>query len=448
MNSHECKSLLFSLSEKAGIEEYEVYLMEVKNIAADALKDDIRSFQSDVLGGLCYRCIVDGKMGYASTEDLTEEAVSALVEKAVNNAKCIESDDKAFIFAGSDHYETPAPAPYAPPSAKELKETVLNYQKTVYEQSPLVADGTGCAAGAGEITIHLYNSKGLSLSTHGGYVESVIEAVVEKDGEKQQSYEMVTGPFGSFDLKEKARSAVENALARIGAKPVKTGKYDIVFSGRQMNSIVSTFISAFSAEQVQNGLSLLKGKVGEKVASDLVTYMDDPFYPGAPMQTAFDAEGVATKTKAVIENGVLKTFLYNLTTADKDNVESTGNGTKGSYQSSVGIAPYHFYLKPGEYSEDALFQTVQNGIYVTEMKGFHAGANPITGDFSIESAGFLIKDGKLADPICSFTVATNFFDFLKQIAGVGDTLKWSGYAGFTRFGSPAVWVKDLSVGGE
>ena len=112
------------------------------------------------------------------------------------------------------------------------------------------------------------------------------------------------------------------------------------------------------------------------------------------------------------------------------------------------ISPYNFYIAPGEYTEEALFQKLRDGIYVTGMKGFHAGADPVTGDFSIESEGFLVKDGKAASPIRSFTVAVNFFDFLKQADGVSDTIYWDSPPGFTRLGSPMVLVKDLSVAGE
>jgi len=228
----------------------------------------------------------------------------------------------------------------------------------------------------------------------------------------------------------------------------ETGKYDIIFSGKQMINILSTFLPVFSASQAQKGLSLLKGKEGEVIASAALTLMDDPFYEDSPVKTAFDGEGVATFQKAVIENGKLNTLLYNLAAAEKDGKESTGNGYKGSYASAVGIAPYNFYVVPGEYSEDALFSKLGDGIYVTEMKGFHAGADPVTGDFSIESAGFLVKDGKKAEAIRSFTVAVNFFDFLKQIDSISDTVAWSAPSGFTRFGSPMVLVKDLSVAGK
>ena len=176
-----------------------------------------------------------------------------------------------------------------------------------------------------------------------------------------------------------------------------------------------------------------------------MTIVDDPFYPGNTMQINFDGEGVPTRTKNVVENGVLKTFLYNLTSAMKDKVESTGNAARSG--SSIGTKPYVFYMKPGKTSREELFAKVGNGIYVTEMKGFHAGANAATGDFSIESAGFLIEDGKKTKPVKSFTVAGNFFELLKSIDTIGSEIDLS-RPGYTNIAAPDLLIRDMPVAGD
>ena len=157
---------------------------------------------------------------------------------------------------------------------------------------------------------------------------------------------------------------------------------------------------------------------------------------------------MATYRKNIIENGVLKTLLYDLTTSRKANKASTGNGQKHGYSSSVSIAPYSFSINPGDRSLDELMAMAGEGILVTECKGFHAGANPVTGDFSIESAGFRIRDGKKAEPIKSFTVAGNFFELLKSVHALGNEVRWSPFGGFTTFGSPDLLVMGMSVAGK
>ena len=215
-----------------------------------------------------------------------------------------------------------------------------------------------------------------------------------------------------------------------------------------MKDLLSTFSSVFSGRSANLGLSLLKGKEGEKIAADCLTLIDDPQKEGSATQTAFDGEGVATYTKNVIENGVLNTLLYDIASADKVGKESTGNGQRGSYASPVSVAPYHFYLAGGSLSDDELLASMGDGLYITELKGLHAGANAVTGDFSIESAGFRVRDGKKCEAIKSFTVAGNFFDLLKEIDSLGNEVRWGFPGGSTVFGSPDVLVCGMSVAGK
>ena len=182
------------------------------------------------------------------------------------------------------------------------------------------------------------------------------------------------------------------------------------------------------------------------MASEKVTLTDDPFMEGNSHQMPFDGEGVPTYTKAVVENGVFKTFLYNLKSAEMAETVTTGNAARQG--SNIGTKVYNFRLEPGEYSREELFAKAGDGsIFVTEMKGFHAGANAVTGDFSIESAGFLIEDGKIGAPIKSFTVAGNFFELLRQITDIDNVLEMKS-PGFSQIGSPDVLVPDMSVAGE
>jgi PmbA protein len=216
-----------------------------------------------------------------------------------------------------------------------------------------------------------------------------------------------------------------------------------------MRSLLSVFSSAFSAKAALDGMSKLKGREGEKIASDIVTVTDDPQREGNFIGTNFDAEGVATHRRAVVEAGVLKTLLHNRETAKKAGVESTANASKHSYSSPVGVSPYAFCIEAGEFNRDELIAKVGNGIYVNSLSGLHAGANAVTGDFSIQSAGFIIRDGKIAEAVKSFTIAGNFFELLKNIDGLSNDLQISAsQGGFTTFGSPAVLVHNMSVAGK
>ena len=440
------KNALIAAATEAGIAQYEIYYQVGESISAETLKDDISAFASSVSGGICFRCIVNGKMGYASSELLTEDAMGELVKNAVANAACIDNDDEVFIFEGSPEYAKIEAGEVKLTDAVTIRDTALRLQKETYAQSDKVTDGTQSVAMSSVNEVRLYNSHGLSLSNRTGMSGAYAAAVVRDGEEAQEAFEFAVGETFE-DVKHTSAKAVSEALGKMGASVAPSGKYNIVFDGKQFRSFLSVFSSAFSAKNAQLGLSLLAGKEGEQIAASFVNIIDDPMREGSPVKTPFDGEGVATARRAVVENGVLKTMLYDLTTAKKAGVASTGNGQKGSYAAPVSIAPYNFGLMAGDCDLDTLLSKAGEGIYITECKGFHAGANAITGDFSIESAGFMIRDGKLAEPVKSFTVAGNFFQLIKDIDTLGNEVRW-GIPGRTVFGAPDVLVRDMSVAGK
>ena len=402
------KNIIFEAAKAAGLEEYEIYYMNGASLSAEALKDSLSGFSCGQGGGISLRCVVDGKMGYASTELFEEAELADLVRRACDNARYIEKEDTAPIFVGSESYATLSLPEFTPLTAAEAKAMTLDMQKQIYAASKAVTDGTQAACMSSSTEIYLCNSHGLELSNRVGLSGIYAMPIVKVGEESADAFE-----FALCSDKEKvatiAKAATDKALAKIGAGGVPSGKYNVVIAGSQMRSILSVFASAFSAKNAQMGLSLLAGKEGQSIAADCVSIVDDPMRDGAPMQTHFDGEGVATYKKNVVENGVLTTLLYDLTTAAKAGVASTGNGKRGSYASTVEVAPFNFSICPGTLTEDELIAKAENGIYITAVKGLHAGANATTGDFSIESEGFLIENGKKAGYVRSFTIAGNFF---------------------------------------
>ena len=447
MNFDAVKSVLIAEADRLDLTEYDVFFMETASSSTETLKDEISSFSSGLGGGVAFRCIVNGHMGSAATESLTEEDLRAIVVRAAANAEVIENRDEPIIFEGSAHYGTPTASPFSPPTTTEMKELALSLQAKTYAQNEYIADGTQSGVFAEQISMNFLNSKGLCLSHAAGVSGAYVQAVVAKDGESQAAFDFAVG-HDSAILDTLPKAVTDEAMATLGAAEIASGKYDVILSGKQMRAMLSAFAAAFSAKSAQLGLSLLKGKEGEKIASDCVTIIDDPMREGSPMQLPFDGEGVATYRKAVVENGVLKTLLYDLATAKRAGCSTTGNGQRSSYSDPVSITPYHFYLAPGTESEEALLARLGNGLYITELKGLHAGANAVTGDFSIESAGFMVRDGKRAEAIRSFTIAGNFFDFLKEIEALADTVHFGMPSGFTVFGSPDVLLRRMSVAGK
>ncbi len=447
MNFDQMKDVLLAAAARAGLQEYEIYAMSERSVSTETLRHEISSFSLGESGGISFRCVVDGRMGYASTGLLTEAEMEELVDRAMDNAQLIETDDEVFIYRGSEHYAALSAPQEDIPDAATLKERALLLERSAYAAHPSVSDGTQAGALAFAAEILLCNSHGLELHNRVGTSGAYIDAVVKEGDESVSAFEIARGGDGAL-LGSLAEGAVAKARAKLGAGSVASGATDCVISGRQMRSLLSAFWPMFSAKMVQHGMSLLKGRLGERIAADCVTISDDPRRAECPIQTSFDGEGVATERKSVIEGGVLKTYLYDLTTAKKDGVASTGNGQRGSYTSPVGIAPYCFCLEAGAASLDELLAAMGDGLYITELKGVHAGADAVTGDFSLEAAGFRVRDGRQAEPVKTFTVAGNFLALLKGVEAVSDTVDFGFPGSFTTFASADVLVRGVSVAGE
>ncbi len=446
MQFEEIKRVLVDAAACAGITEYEIYYQNTEDLSAETLQDEIASFSSGEVCGVSFRCIVDGKQGYASSQLLEEDALWELVHAARSNAACIDSEDVPYIFEGSPKYEALDTAPPALLSAEQTRAAALLSMKCTYASAKEVGDGTQCGALSSVKETYLYNSKGLSLSSSVGMRGVYSSAVVRRGEDAAEAFDFCTD-HSDKAIAEMAKRAATRATAKLGGGTLRSGKYGVLFDGRVFRDFLSAFSPIFSAKNARDGLSLLAGKEGETIAAAHLTLIDDPMREGNPMQASFDGEGVATARRAVIDGGVLTTLLYDLTTARRAGKESTGNGRRGNYSSPVSISPYNLYFSPGEKSREALLCDLADGIFVTEAKGFHAGADAVTGDFSIECAGFLVQGGKCSRPVKSFTVAGNFYELLFAVESLGNEVYW-GIPSTTAFGSPDVLLRDVSVAGD
>ena len=447
MNFENIKQYLHSAAKDAGLDEYEIFYTSDTSVSTETLKDEISAFAYGVSGGVCFRCVVDGKIGAASSELLTEDEMRAIVSRAISNARGVEGDDPAIIFEGSEKYEKTNMPEFIMPSAAKIKSAALELQRHTYAESALIADGTQSCAFAGESEMRLINSHGLDLSNKYGICGSYVQAVINRDGEAEENFE-ICGELEGDRFSALPKKATEGAIAKLGAGRIPSGKYDVIFSAKQTRALLSTYSDIFSAKNAQLGLSLLRGKEGERIAAECITIVDDPMREGCTAQTSFDGEGVATRKKTVVEGGILNTLLYDLETAKKAGVESTGNGQRANYSDPVSIEPYSFYIMGGEVSPEELVSGVADGIYITAMKGLHAGADAVTGDFSIDSEGFRIRDGKICEAVKSFTVAGNFFDVLKGIEALSNDVSFGLPSGFTVYGAPDILVRQMSIAGE
>ena len=445
MTYQDFKNCIMARCEELGVTDYELYYQTAESTSVSAFQHEINQFSSSLEGGVCFRCIRDGKMGYASTEHLSEKSAAKIVERALENAACLEAEEPVFLGEGGKAYAEVAPSRVTVPATDALVSKVLETQELLYEAHPAVTDGCTTQGVAEKSEIAIFNSRGLDLHDETTLVGLVVAAVVSKDGEMANDYQIALDDLNAIDNRALTKKAADGALAKLGGEPAPTGKYPVIFDPEAMSDLLSTFSSVFSAEHARKGLSKLAGQEGQTIAAPAVTLVDDPACPGCFLQRSFDAEGSPAYRKNIIEGGVLNTLLYDLKNAALAGRETTGNASKANYDSPVGIQPFTLYLAAGTVTEEDLLKQAGEGVYINSLGGLHAGANPVSGDFSLQSAGYLIEGGKKTARVKSFTVAGNFYDLLNQIVRVADNLE---FPGMGTVGSPSVLVEGLSVAGK
>lgn len=447
MNFNEFKNAVIAKCAEMGIADYELYYFVGGSTSVEAFLHQINEFTSSLEGGVCFRCIVGGKMGYASTQALSESEAGSVVERAADNAATLEAEDAVFLGEGGQEYEALELKPYPLATTEELISTVLSTQEKLYANEGIV-DGCQTQGMLNRHEIAIYNSRGLDLHYENNTAGLIAAAVVSDGREMENSYKLKLGKLDEIDTDKLTKMAAENARQKLGGDVAPTGHYPVVFNPEAMSDLLQVFSSVFSSEAAQKGLSKLADREGQMIASELVTLVDDPFHKDNPDPIHFDAEGSPTHRKHIIENGRLNTLLYNLKTAHKAGKKTTGNASKASYTSAVSVSPFTMYLAGGELTEEALLQKAGNGVYITSLGGLHAGADPISGDFSLQSAGFMIENGRKTTYVKSFTVAGNFYDLLKNVKAVADNVELPAAMDMTAFGAPSVLVEGLSVAGK
>ena len=230
----------------------------------------------------------------------------------------------------------------------------------------------------------------------------------------------------------------------MGSKPVSSGKYNIILENDMVGTLISLYMSMFDADNVQKDMSLMKGRLGEKIGVEGLNIREEPTLKGGYNIRSFDDEGVATKGQDIIKKGVLNTYLYNIKTSIKDKRESTGNGYRSSYKSSLGTSYTNLDIMGGEKDFDQLLASLDEGILITSLQGLHAGVNSVSGDFSLSSSGYKIEKGKIAGGVNQITIAGNIIELFKNIVEFGNDKKMTTANIYT----PSIIVKDIVVSGE
>jgi PmbA protein len=424
----------------------EVYASRSSSTSVKAFQGAVSEFKLSQRGGLGVRALVSGAWGYSFTENLSPEALTRCLEDALENAGLVAPEGHASLAAHAE-----------PPHVGDLYGEGLSgvtvdrkvgaaiaLERAAMTADPRVKSVPYSAYQDGESEITVANTEGLDRGYKSNYVTQYAMPLVSEGGQNKSHFDFqFSREFEQLDPTRTALESVQKSLALLGARMPASGALPAVVENRCMAQLLETFDHIFNAKMVQEGKSPLRDKLTQRVAAEGVTLRDDATRAGGRASRPFDAEGFPSQPITLLENGVLKHFLHNTETAAKDGIESTGHASRFGYRGTVGIAPSNFYLEPGSATPAELMAGIERGVMVIGVQGTHAGANPVTGEFSLQADGFWIQDGQIAYPLENFTVAGNILELLCDIELIGNDLEFD--MGGT--GAPSVRVSRLNIGG-
>jgi PmbA protein len=440
-----CKYLLERAKAKGVV--IEVYALSRASTGIKAFEGEVSEFKLSKQMGLSIRALVNQAWGYSFTEHFSKVALDRALEMALQNAELVEPVPHATIGAWAEppHVGDLYGEGLSGVSVDRKVQHAIALEVLTRQADERVKSVPYSGYSDGESETVVANTAGLERSYKSNYAFQYVSPLVSQDGQNKSDMDyQFSREFERLDPTVTALEAVRKSLAMLGGRPAPSGSYPVVIDRECLATFLGTFAGIFSAKQVQDGKSPLAGKLQTPIGSSLVNLVDDATRSAAMQSRPFDDEGFPSQKLVLLERGVLKAFMHNTETAAKAGVLSTGHGSRVSYRGTLSVAPSNFYLEPGTGTRQDLMTEIAQGVLLTKIHGYHAGANPINGDFSLQADGFWIENGVITHPLEVFTVAGNFLELLQNVQAVANDLKFS----MGGVGGSSVRVSSLNIGGQ
>ena len=408
-------------------EQIEVVVVHERETEVRAYEGEVESLTVAESQGVGVRVVSDGRQGFAYTGTLDEAAVAEALAEARDN----------LTFATPDEFCGVAEPDGVEPAVLDLHRAALADHPTdakvamALDLERLTREADGRIAGvesaeyADSVTeTAVATSTGIRACSRetGCFVSSY--ALAEQDGETQTGFGFSLGREpGDLDIARAATEAADRATRMLGAVKPASGRFTVVLDPWVSAQFLGIVGGTLSGEMVQKGRALFVDRLGDDVASSVVTLVDDPTDAAAFSATATDGEGLATRRNVLIDGGRLDRFVHNSQTARRAGTVSTGSAVRG-YASTPGVGVQAVSLLPGPRRPADLIAGIDDGILVQGVSGLHSGVNPVSGDFSTGAEGLRIRRGELAEPVREFTIASTIQRMLHEIREVADDLEW------------------------
>jgi len=429
---------------KKGADAAEVYLETGRNLSIEVRNGEIETIQEAAAYGAGFRVFVKGRMAFSSCNDFNEKALEDTISRAIDFARISTADPDNVL--PDDKGMTEVAGLYDESIAKIPMDTKIELAKKVEKlatMDPRITKSAGSGYGEGEGEVFLANSQGLLKSAKSSACSFWVSVVAEK-GEQKSSGSESCGRRYYADLKpaeEVAAKAARDAYSMLDPRPVKTQKAAVIFDREVAYALLGGILGAIDGESVLQGASFLGKKMDQRIASELITLIDDGTREKGMGSEPFDGEGVPTQRRIILDKGILKGFLYNTIVAKRAGLKSTGNASRGGFTSLPGIGPHNFYMAAGQAKPDDIIKATKTGLWLKEVTGY--GINPVNGNFSGGASGFWIEDGKVAFPVKGLTIAATADEMLNGIDLVADDLDLD-----RTVTAPTFRIKLMQIGGE
>jgi PmbA protein len=427
-----------------GADAAEVFLEINRNLSINVLKSEIETIEEASSQGVGFRVFIDGKMGFSHCNDFSNRSLDDTISRAVAFARLstpdennILPDDKG-ITAIENLYD---PGIATEPMDKKIK-MALDLEKLAMKD-PRITKSAGAGYGEGESEIFIGNSNGAVKSYKSSGCFMGVEVVAEKGDQKNTGGEYCSRVFFSdlVPLEEIAAVASKKAIELLDPVMIKTQKAAVVFDPDVARALLGGVISAINGERVLQGASFLKDYLGRQFASSLLTMTDDGTLNKCPGSAPFDGEGVPTIKNILVENGILKSFIYNSKAAKRAGVRSTGNASRGGFSSLPGIGTHNVYVSTGNYTRNEIIAATPKGLLLLEVTGY--GIDPVSGNFSGGASGLWIENGEFIHPVKGVTIAGKASDILNAIDMMGNDLDMNRVNA-----APTFRVAEMQIGGK
>jgi PmbA protein len=427
-----------------GADAAEAYLETGRNLTVEVRNGQVETVQEASTYGVGFRVFKGGRMAFASSNDFSSTALEEAIRRAVAFAGIMTPDPNNVL--PDDKGETKVEGLYDPETARlplESKIKLTTDLEAIALRVPGVTKSAGATYREGEGEVFLANSLGLLKSFRSSQCGFGISVVAEKGEQRSSGGESCSRRFFA-DLKpaeEVAGKAARDAVAMLDPRPVKTQRAAVIFDRDVAYALLGGILAAINGERVLQGASFLAKRLGQKIGVEALTLIDDGTLAKGLGSAPFDGEGVPTQKRVIVERGVLRGFLYNASVAKRAGVKSTGNASRGGFDSLPGIGPNNFYLAAGTSKVEDIIKATERGLWLKGVTGY--GINPVNGNFSGGAEGFWVENGKVAFPVKGLTVAGTADEMLNGIDLVADDLDLD-----RGLAAPTFRIKALQIGGE